>query len=95
MNYLIFRSPGYPDMRVKPGYDCFIIFPDKILSLNEDYDSNVTFEFTTFECINLGLSFEDILKISDKEWELFREGCLLAASAAKSRSWVSNINIAY
>jgi hypothetical protein len=95
MNYLIFRSPGYPDMGGKPSYDCFIIFPDDILSLKDYYKSNLVFEFKNFECVMLGLSFDDIINLSDKLWKLFKEGCIMAFKAIKSKSWVSNIKIAH
>jgi hypothetical protein len=93
MNYLLYRSPGYGDLGGEPTYDCFLIFTNDITDHFKAFDERNVFSFSYFGCVNLGLSFSEVLALSDAEWEDFGKACQMAAEARKSRNWVSNIQI--
>jgi len=91
MNYLLYRSPGYGDLGGKPTYDCFLIFTSNLREQFGGFDERNVFNFSYFDCVNLGLSFDEVLALSNIEWEDFSRACWMAAEARKSRDWVSNI----
>jgi hypothetical protein len=91
MNYLLYRSPGYGDLGGKPTYDCFLIFTSNFKGHFRALGEKNVFTFSHFDCVNLGLSFEEVLALSDTEWEDFSKACQMAAEARRSRDWVSNI----
>jgi hypothetical protein len=93
MNYLLFRSPGYGDLGGDPTYDCFLIFTNGFKDHFEAFDERNVFNFSYFDCVNLGLSFDEVLALSNTGWKDFSEACQMAAEARKSRNWVSNIQI--
>lgn len=95
MNYLLFRTPAYGDFGEKPKFDSYIIFPNNISNVKfvRDVESRIAFNFKYFNCINLGLSYNELLKFIRNEWNLFRESCEMAHNARKTRNWVSNIDI--
>lgn len=95
MNYLLFRAPAYGDLRGEPYYDTFVIFPLQTdeLQIDVDFDEREAFQFANFDCVNLGLFFEEVLAFSSTDWNHFAQACLLAASARRTREWVSNIRM--
>lgn len=95
MNYLLFRTPAYGDFGEKPKYDCYIIFPNNISKVKfvRDVKSRIAFNFKYFTCVNLGLSYSEVLKFTDIEWNLFRDACEIAHNARKTRNWISNVDI--
>jgi len=93
MNYLLYRSPGYGDLGGDPTYDCFLIFTNDFKAHFEAFDERNVFNFSYFDCVNLGLSFDEVLALSDTEWEDFSKACQMATKARKSRNWVSNIEV--
>lgn len=93
MNYLLYRSPGYGDLGGNPTYDCFLIFANDIKDLFKTFGERIVFHFRCFECVNLGLSFDEVLALRETEWACFSRACEMAAKARKSRNWVSNIEV--
>lgn len=93
MNYLLYRSPGYGDLGGSPTYDCFLIFTKDLKDHFRVFDERTVFNFSYFDCVNLGLSFAEVLALSDTGWRDFSKACQIAAEARKSRGWVSNIQI--
>jgi len=93
MNYLLYRSPGYGDLGDNPTYDCFLIFTSDLKDHFKDFDERNVFNFNYFDCVNLGLSFDEVLALTDTEWASFSRACQMAAEARKSRNWVSNIQV--
>ncbi|GIV98814.1 HNH endonuclease [Roseiflexus sp.] len=93
MNYLLYRSPGYGDLGGNPTYDCFLIFTNDIKDHFNAFDERNVFNFSYFDCVNLGLSFDEVLALTDAEWASFSRACQMAAEARKSRNWVSNIQV--
>jgi len=91
MNYLLYRSPGYGDLGGKPEYECFLIFTGDLRGRFDAFDERNVFNFSYFDCVNLGLSFDEVLVLSDAEWGDFSRACWMASEARKSRNWVSNI----
>ncbi|CAD6493071.1 MAG: hypothetical protein CHKLHMKO_00409 [Candidatus Argoarchaeum ethanivorans] len=94
MNYLLFRTPAYGDFGEMPVFDCYFTFPkNKIPSNLKPIEGRDVFNFRYFDCINLGLSYTEILKFTKEEWSLFKEACEMANDARKTRNWISNIDI--
>lgn len=93
MNYLLYRSPGYGDLGGNPTYDCFLIFTNYLEDYFKFFNERNVFNFSYFDCVNLGLSFAEVLALADAEWTNFSKACQMAAGARKSRDWVSNIQI--
>jgi hypothetical protein len=94
MNYLLFRTPAYGDFGEKPEFDCYFIFPkNKIPSKLEHVEKRDVFNFKYIDCINIGLSYTEVLKFSNTEWNLFKEACEMLTNAKKTRDWISNIYI--
>jgi len=93
MNYLLYRSPGYGDLGGNPTYDCFLIFTNDLKGHFKAFDKRNVFNFSYFDCVNLGLSFAEVFALTDTEWRNFGKACQMAAEARKSRDWISNIRI--
>lgn len=95
MNYLLFRTPAYTDLGDKPKFDCYIIFPLNVNnpSFLEDINNRIVFNFKAFDCVNLGLYYDEVLKFSNNDWNLFKKSCKMAQGARRTRNWVSNIDI--
>jgi hypothetical protein len=93
-NHLLFRTPAYGDFGEKPQFDCLLTFPkDRIPPNLKPIESRDVFFFRHFDCVNLGLSYVEILKLNENEWNLFEEACQMAQNARKTRNWISNIDI--
>jgi len=93
-NHLLFRTPAYGDFGEKPQFDCLLTFPkDRIPPNLKPIESRDVFFFRYFDCVNLGLSYVETLKLNENEWSLFEEACQMAQSARKTRDWISNIDI--
>lgn len=92
MNYLLFRSPAYSDMGGKPHYECYLIAPvTSKLARSAQVKERGVFRFKYFEAINFGLSYQEVLELSEEDWQAFRDACIMASNARRSREWVSNI----
>lgn len=94
MNYLLFRTPSYGDFAERPQFDCCLIFPkDKVPDKLKPIENREAFPFARFNCINIGLSYNEILNLDSTDWSLFQNACQTAQSATKSRDWISNITL--
>ena len=95
MNYLVFRAPAYSDLGGKPTYDCFLMYPNRLDSITRipEADKRVVFRFKHFDCVSLGLTYEELLGLTNRHWRLFAQACEMAMKAQKSRSWSSNIRV--
>jgi hypothetical protein len=92
-NHLLFRVPDYTDRGRKQEYDCSIIFPSKriprrFFPLSERNE----YVFAHFDATMISLYFNEILEFEEKEWELFKDACILAKNARKTRKWNSNVD---
>lgn len=92
-NYLLFRTPSYSDGGVRQHWDIFLILPagTRKLSCRTIRDRDVVFHFDRFDCVNVGLSFEDVLAFNASDWRDFRTACTKAATALQSRRWSSTV----
>lgn len=92
-NYLLFRSPSYSDGGVRQHWDVYLILPRGTgkLSFRAIRDRDIVHQFERFDCDNVGLSFEDLLKFNASDWREFRTACTKAATAPASRAWSSNV----
>lgn len=93
MNYLLYRSPAYGDLGSKPRYDCYITFTPHILQLTPKWRRRKVYEFAYFDAICLGLSLDEVIALSSTQWNDFKEGCIRASQARRSRDWISTIEI--
>ncbi|MCX8170453.1 MAG: HNH endonuclease [Candidatus Bathyarchaeota archaeon] len=94
MNHLLFRTPAYGDYGEPPKFDCYLTFPkDKIPSNLKPIEERDVFYFRYFNCVNLGLSYAEVLEFTSNEWNLFKEACEMAHNVRKTRSWISNIDV--
>ena len=94
MNYLLFRTPAYGDFGERPEFDCYFTFPkDKIPFNLKPVKMRNVFNFRYVDCINLGISYTELLKFTNEEWNLFKEACEIIKDARKTRNWISNIDI--
>lgn len=93
-NYLLFRTPGYGDFAEKPQFDCLMTFPkDKVPDKLKPIENRDVWLFSHLDCVNVGLSFSEALKLDEADWSLFKDACQMAQSARKTRTWISNIDI--
>lgn len=90
MNYRIYL---YPRKNKKHLYE--LIYPkDKIQDLEKlSIEPNITFEFKLFPCSLLELTFDDIKKFTDVEWNRFGQAVKMAYNAPISRNRERNIDI--
>lgn len=94
MNYLLFRTPAYGDFAEKPQFECFLTFPKDQIPYNlKPIESRDLFFFKHFDCVNIGLSYVEALKLNENDWNLFEDACRMAQNARKTRNWVSNVTI--
>lgn len=95
MNYLIYRSPAYGDLGAPPRYDCYLIFPNRLQSLGPilGVEDRVVFQFAQLDCITVGVTYEELLALTSRQWTLFRQACAMARGAPRTREWPSNIRI--
>lgn len=92
MNYLLFRAPAHSDMGGAPVYECFFTTPShSSLARWAKTEGHDVFTFAYFDAINVGLSYKQLLELSEVDWKDFSEACLMALRARKSREWTSNI----
>ena len=96
MNYLLFRTPAYKDNGGEPVYDCHMIFEQNTPIINRlpEKEERITFQFQDFACINLGLWHDGILNFTTDDWKSFQDACIMAMTAKRTRTWLSNILLA-
>ena len=92
-NYLLFRAPSYSDGGVRQHWDLFLILPGRTRKLSSQTirDRDVVYAFDRFDCVIVGLSFENILAFNASDWREFRTACIKTARAVPSRGWSSNV----
>jgi hypothetical protein len=95
MNYLLFRIPAYSDFGAPSDPDsCYLIFPENHpCSVLENTAEWVIFTFADFPCINLYLKPEGVQSFTNEDWRKFKDACIMAMNARRTREWSSNIII--
>lgn len=94
MNYLLFRTPGFGDFGEIPIYECLMSYPlNKIPQEFSPIDNREPYYFKYVEAVNIGLSYDEALDLSEVDWEAFSEVCRKINDARKTRNWISNIDV--
>lgn len=92
MNYLLFRAPSYGDDREKPEYDAYLVFPDDVKNTFKHFEQKIDFKFKDSNCVNVGLSFDEISSMKEDDWKYFQTACRILARSKKSRNHITNID---
>ncbi len=94
MNYLLFRTPAYGDFAESPKFDCYLTFPkEKIPDELKPIEKRDVFLFEHFDCVNIGLSYDETLDLDSTDWSFFQNACRMAQIARRSREWISNVTL--
>jgi hypothetical protein len=93
MNYLLFRAPAVADRSRdgKEGEGVFVIIPSTKARLFPKRD--LAFEYNDFPCVMVWLSYSEVASLNPAQIDAYREGCIMASKARRSRIWPSTIRV--
>lgn len=93
MNYLLFRAPSVADRSRdgKDGEGVFVIIPSAKTKLFPKRD--LAFEYSDFPCVMVWLTYTEVAKLQPAQIDAYRDGCMMAAKARRSRIWPSTIRV--
>jgi hypothetical protein len=93
MNYLLFRLPSVTDRSRdgKDGEGAFVIIPSHKVGLFPKRD--LAFDYKDFPCVMVWLSYTEVANLKPAQIEAFREACIMASQARRSRIWPSTIRV--
>ena len=95
-NHLVARVPAWDDNRVRLEDDRILIWPlNKKPSIwnKREFRRRKGGGFHRIPYTNIGLSWEECLKLTDHDWRLYRQACDDALHLVRTRSWQSNIRL--
>lgn len=97
-NHLVFRVPAFWDDGAKWDADVVLMWPQdtrpSVMPAGE-WQQERRHRFAAVPCVNLGLAFDDVFALRSQDWRAFARGCLEALDGRRTRSWVSNIEMAW
>lgn len=95
-NHLVFRAPAFEDDGTRTDHDVLLIWPQDTrpsVVPAARWRKEHPYRFAAVACVNLGLTFDDVLGLGPQDWRTFGQGCLEALDGRRTRSWVSNIAV--